>query len=127
VLVVEDDADVRRFVTEFLKDMGYSAVEAGSGVAALRLLDSGIAVDVVFTDVRMPDGISGFQLALEIRRRSPNIGVVLTSGVAAFSDLAREAVGDLPILRKPFRSDDILQAIETVLNHRGARTPASTA
>jgi DNA-binding LytR/AlgR family response regulator len=71
--------------------------------------------------------MSGFQLAQEIRRRSPNIGIVLTSGVATLSDPAQEAVGDLPILRKPFRTGDISQAIEAALNHRGARAAATTA
>jgi CheY-like chemotaxis protein len=119
VLVVEDDEDVRSFAIELLHDIGYIAIEAESGPAALRLLESGVAVDVVFSDVRMPDGMSCFQLAHEIRRRLPGTPVVLTSGVAPASDVA----GDVPILRKPFRRDDILQAIEAALK-RGATTEA---
>jgi PAS domain S-box-containing protein len=120
VLVVEDDEDVRTFAIELLHDIGYIAIEAESGPAALRLLESGVAVDVVFSDVRMPDGMSGFQLAHEIRRRLPGTPVVLTSGVAPASDV----VGDVPILRKPFRRDDILQAIEAALKRGAATTEA---
>jgi PAS domain S-box-containing protein len=117
VLVVEDDPDVRSFALELLQDIGYTPVGAESGPAALRLIDSGVAVDVVFSDVRMPDGMSGFQLAQEIERRLPGIPVVLTSGVASAGKIA----GDLPILRKPFRRDEILQTIEAALRRSVAR------
>jgi signal transduction histidine kinase/CheY-like chemotaxis protein len=111
VLVVEDDEDVRSFAVELLQDIGYTTIEADCGPAALRLIESGVVVDVVFSDVRMPDGMSGLQLAQEIRRRLPETPVVLTSGLATPS----EAGGNLPILRKPFRRDDILRAIEAAL------------
>jgi CheY-like chemotaxis protein len=120
VLVVEDDDDVRTFAVDLLQDIGYTAIEADSGPAALRILESGVAVDVVFSDVRMPDGMSGFQLAHEIRRRLPDMPIVLTSGVAAPYEIA----GDFPVLRKPFRRDEILQAIEAALNRRAAATEA---
>jgi PAS domain S-box-containing protein len=111
VLVVEDDDDVRRFVAEMLADMGYGVLEAQNGPAALHLLEKGTAVDVVFTDVRMPDGMSGFQLAQESRRRFPAMAIVLASGATAFADPV-QTMPDMPFLRKPFRRDDILQAIE---------------
>jgi PAS domain S-box-containing protein len=120
VLVVEDDDDVRTFAVDLLQDIGYTAIEADSGPAALRILESGVAVDVVFSDVRMPDGMSGFQLAHEIRRRLPDMPIVLTSGVTAPYEIA----GDFPVLRKPFRRDEILQAIEAALNRRAAATEA---
>jgi PAS domain S-box-containing protein len=111
VLVVEDDDDVRRFVVELLEDAGYLALEAETGPAAMRILDRGAALDVVVTDVRMPDGMSGFDLAQTIRSRLPHVAIVLTSGLAAF-DGSERTHGDWPVLRKPFRRDDILRAIE---------------
>jgi PAS domain S-box-containing protein len=122
ILVVEDDEDVRRFVTLLLRDIGYTALEAETGPAALRLLQDNAEVDLVFTDVRMPDGMSGFQLAQEIRGRLPDVAIVLTSGVPAFPDQMKGMLGNWPILRKPYRRDDIVQVIEEALSQRRARS-----
>ena len=113
VLVVEDDREVRKFVVEALMDLGHSAIAAESGPAALNLLDSGVVVDVVLTDVLMPDGMSGFQLAREIRRRLPRLAIALTSGMPEISGTAEDAMHGLPILRKPYRRADLSEAIET--------------
>ncbi len=120
VLVVEDDNDVRPFMIEILKDLGYSPIAAESGPAALRLLDLGTAVDVVFSDIRMPDGMSGFQLAAELRRRLPSVAIVLTSGMAPIFGAEPEANGGWPLLRKPFRRDDVLRVIEEALKAKQA-------
>lgn len=116
VLVVEDDENVRELVIAVLERFGYAAIAAESGPAALTLLNSGTVVDVVLSDVLMPDGMSGFQLAREIRRRLPRLAIVLTSGMTAFSGAGEEAMHDLPILRKPYRCDDLSQAIEAALD-----------
>ena len=82
----------------------------------MNLLDSGLTVDVVLSDVLMPDGMSGFQLAREIRRRLPRLAIVLTSGMTGLAGAAEDAMQDLPILRKPYRSDDLAQAIAAALD-----------
>jgi PAS domain S-box-containing protein len=115
VLVVEDDRDVRELVVEVLEGLGYAAIAAESGPGALNLLDRGLAIDVVLSDVQMPDGMSGFQLAREIRRRLPRLAIVLTSGMTGISAFAEDSMQDLPILRKPYRCEDLSQAIETAL------------
>ena len=115
VLVVEDDRDVRELVVEVLESLGYASVPAESGRMALKLLDDGLAVDVVVSDVLMPDGMSGFQLAREIRRRLPSLAIVLTSGMSAIAGAEANVRQDWPILRKPYRGDDLLQAIEAAL------------
>jgi PAS domain S-box-containing protein len=120
VLVVEDDEDVRPFMIETLQDLGYAAIAAENGPAALRLLDRGTAVDVVFSDVRMPDGMSGFELVEEVRRRLPSVAIVLTSGMASVYEAEEETNRDWPLLRKPFRRDDVLKAIEEALALRRA-------
>ena len=116
VLVVEDDRDVRELVVEVLDSLGYASIPAESGHVALKLLDNGLAVDVVVSDVLMPDGMSGFQLAREIRRRLPRLAIVLTSGMTAIAGGGANMTPDWPILRKPYRGDDLLQAIETALD-----------
>lgn len=120
VLVVEDEEDVRLFMIEVLQDLGYAAIAAENGPAALRLLDDGTAVDVVFSDVRMPDGMSGFEVAEEVRRRLPSVAIVLTSGMASVYEAEEETSGGWSVLRKPFRRDDVLKAIEEALALRRA-------
>jgi len=115
VLVVEDDQDVRELMVEALESLGYAVNAAESGPKALVQLDSGMVVDVVVSDVVMPDGMSGFQLVREIRRRLPRLAIVLTSGMTAMAGGAEAAMQDLPILRKPFRGDDLSEAIEAAL------------
>ena len=116
ILVVEDDRGVRELVVDVLEGLGYVVIAAESGPDALNLLDGGLAVDVVFSDVLMPDGLSGFQLAREIRRRQPQLAIVLTSGMTSILGAAEDAWQDLPILRKPYRSDDLARAIEAAVD-----------
>ena len=116
ILVVDDDRAVRELLVEVLEGLDYAVTAAGSGPEALNLLDSGTAVDVVLSDVLMPDGMSGIQLAREIRRRLPRLAIVLTSGMTTISGTAADAAQDLPILRKPYRCDDLLRAIDAAIN-----------
>jgi PAS domain S-box-containing protein len=125
VLVVEDDQDVRELMVEALESLGYAVSAAASGPKALHLLDGGMAVDVVVSDVVMPDGMSGFQLVREIRHRLPLLAIVLTSGMTAMAGAADAAAQDLPILRKPFRGDDLSQAIESAVEAAAVRRSAA--
>ncbi len=71
VLVVEDDQRVRRVSVRRLKELGYAIIEVDSGPAALKMLDQGDPIDLVFTDVVMLGEMTGLDLAREVRRRSP--------------------------------------------------------
>jgi CheY-like chemotaxis protein len=82
ILVVEDDLDVRTYSTETLRDLGYSVIEAGNGAAGLKLLDANPQVRMLFTDVGLPGGMNGRQLADEARRRRPDLKVLFTTGYA---------------------------------------------
>ncbi len=115
VLVVDDDQLVLELVVEVLEGLGYTAIGAESGPEALKLFDGGEVFDVVLSDVHMPDGMSGFQLAREIWRRLPDQPIVLTSGMTAVAGAAEDAMRDLPILHKPYRCDDLSRAIEAAL------------
>jgi CheY-like chemotaxis protein len=116
VLVVEDDSDVREMVVEMLEHLGCTVIAAESGPRALALLDLGAVVDVVVSDVLMPDGMSGFQLAQQIRARLPHMAIVLTSGMAGDKTVTEAVEPDLPVLRKPYRIEDISQAIEAAID-----------
>ncbi len=122
VLVVEDNRDVRELVVELLEDMGYATFTAENGPEALHLLDSGTVVDVVLSDVLMPGGLSGFQLAREIRGRLPHLPIVLTSGMTRLPGVEEDALQDQMILRKPYRFEDLAQAIEATLATAAAQS-----
>jgi len=104
VLFVEDDPLVREAVAGGLRQAGFTVRVAESGDAALALLDGGLQVDVVFSDIVMPGGLSGIDLARALRRRWPELPVVLATGYTE----RRVALPGVPILAKPY---DIAQAV----------------
>jgi PAS domain S-box-containing protein len=82
ILVVEDDPDVRSFTIELLQELGYQTIDAPDGAAALRLLETRGDVRMLFTDVGLPHGMNGRQLANEAQRRRTGLKVLFTSGYA---------------------------------------------
>jgi PAS domain S-box-containing protein len=119
VLVVDDSPEVAQVTSSLFEHLGYNTVYRDSAEAALKVLDSGARFDLVFSDIVMPGAIDGVGLAREIRSRYPGLPVVLTTG---YSDAARAAPPDLPILRKPFDSDALRGFI-----HDGVDVNAATA
>src|SRR5690348_5009919 len=107
VLVVEDDELVREATVGNVVDLGHRVLEATDADAALQIIDGGAAVDVLFTDVRLP-GKDGSQLAREARQRRPTLKVILTSGGPA-PDPANSA-GGVVWLGKPYKWDDLKRA-----------------
>jgi PAS domain S-box-containing protein len=115
VLVVEDDADVRATTSGLLQDLGYIVREAETGRAALVLLEGGVKVDLVFSDVIMPGGISGIDLARELRQRRPDLPVLLTSGYTAQQLIPDALAAGLRVVRKPYAQADLAQAIQQAM------------
>jgi signal transduction histidine kinase len=116
VLVVEDDAAVRRMTAERLLALGYAPIPVGGADAALAVLAEGRAVDLVFTDMMMPDGRTGLDLAQELRRIRPDLPVLMTTGYAG-EMLDVEVVNGLPLIRKPYRQEELSAALQTALRH----------
>jgi PAS domain S-box-containing protein len=115
VLAVEDNASLRRVVVRQLMELGYRVLEAEDGQSALSVLESE-RVDVLFTDIIMPGGTSGFEIARTVLSRWPAIKVVLTSG---FPEERINGAADAPNLRllsKPYRRDDLARIIRDVLD-----------
>jgi CheY-like chemotaxis protein len=102
VLLVDDEDLVRMSTADMLTDLGYAVVEASSAEEALRLIDGGLAPDLLVTDHLMP-GMTGNELARELRGRWRNLRVLLVSGYAEAEGIA----GDLTRLIKPFRQADL--------------------
>ena len=115
ILVVEDDDDVRNVTADGLRALGYRVVAAADGPAALALLDRGEPVALLFSDVVMPNGIRGDVLAQQATSRRYGLKVLLTSGYAA--DLFDPAaLGAFALLRKPYRHDELAQAVRAALD-----------
>jgi CheY-like chemotaxis protein len=116
ILVVEDEILVRWVIAEHLRECGYRVIETGSGDEALDVLRrTGLTVDVVFSDVRMPGTIDGLALAQWIRRERPAIKIVLTSGFIKFADAAEALRDDAALIAKPYAMGDIERRIEALL------------
>ncbi|MBI5900547.1 MAG: PAS-domain containing protein [Rhodocyclales bacterium] len=109
VLLVEDDAEVRRVVRMQLTGLGYPVIEAANGAEGLALLEQIEAIALVLSDVVMPGGIDGPRLAREVRARRPEVGVLLMSGYAGGPDVI---AGEVPLLAKPFASHQLAAALE---------------
>jgi CheY-like chemotaxis protein len=120
VLVVEDDADVAEVTASLVEHLGYRVLRARSGAEALRLLDAGEAVDLVFSDVVMPGGMDGTALAAEIRARFPRLPVLLTSG---FSEALHTVDPRFTLLRKPFEVAELERALRQALGQPEAGRP----
>lgn len=118
ILLVEDNADVRHVTRARLEELGYAVIEAVNGPAAVEVLQSGVAVGAVLSDVVMPGGMSGLDVAEWVRRMRPGLDVMLMSGYPA------EVVGrerpDAPsyILRKPFDRHELARALRQMLDAR---------
>jgi CheY-like chemotaxis protein len=82
ILVLEDDDDVRTYSVEILRELGYRVVEAHDGPSALRLLGRQGRVDLLFTDVVLPGGMTGAQVAEQARDLKPSLKVLFTTGYA---------------------------------------------
>jgi signal transduction histidine kinase len=113
ILVVEDNPDVLEVTAATLEALGYRVLSARTGPEALAVLERGEAIDLLFTDVVMPQGISGDELAERARQMRPGLKVLLTSGYAGAM-----AVADLPMLGKPYRQVELANKIRAVLGDK---------
>lgn len=120
ILVVEDNADVRLLATRRLWQLGYKTREADSAAHAISVLSGNDAVDLVFSDVVMPGGMSGFDLAQWVHEHCPGLPVLLTSGYARMAEGASSSSGEAtPLLRKPYTAVELSLALSQAFRRRG--------
>ena len=127
ILVVEDEADVRSFTVDMLRELGYRVIEAPDGASGLRLLDTHREISLLFTDVGLPGGMNGRQLAEEAQRRKASLKVLFMSGYArnAIVHHGRLDPG-VELLLKPFTYQDLAVKVRYVLDvQSGTLTKAS--
>ncbi len=110
VLLVEDDDEVAALTEEMIRQLGYDTTRVASAEAALGALADRRAVDIVFSDVMMPGRMNGVELAQEIRRRRPNLAILLTSGYAESASRSA-AAHHIKIIPKPYRIEQLRDAL----------------
>jgi CheY-like chemotaxis protein len=118
VLVVEDNPEVRRLTVRRLELLGFRTLQADTGPAALALLEAGEKIDLIFSDVVMPGGMTGYELAQHAKRRLSAVKVLLTSGYDAEAASAQDTTGtELKVLRKPYKQADLARAVHEILEN----------
>ena len=116
VLVVDDEPTVRMLVTEVLEELGYVALEAGDGAAGLRILHSEARVDLLITDVGLPGGMNGRQVADAARQLRPGLRVLFITGYAENAVLNNGHLEPgMHVLTKPFPLDALAGRVKSVL------------
>jgi PAS domain S-box-containing protein len=114
LLLVEDDNEVAALTREMLSSLGFSVIHVASPTAALGALANARPVDIVLSDIMMPGGVSGLELAREIRRRQPNLPIVLTTGYAEAA--AGMTDGEFQLLLKPYSVAALADALGVDMN-----------
>lgn len=116
VLVVDDEAIIRMLIVDVLTDLGYEPLEAHDGPSAVKILDSGVKLDLLISDVGLPGGMNGRQVADAARQKQPDLKVLFVTGYAE-----NAAVGNghldpgMHVLTKPFPIDELSRRISEVL------------
>jgi CheY-like chemotaxis protein len=109
VLVVEDDPFVRLFAVEILEDEGFEVVEAGTGEEGL---DRCHGADLLFTDIRLPGELDGWDVAERCRQRDPDLPVIYATG---FSDVAARPVPGSVLFQKPYRAEQLVRTVRKLI------------
>lgn len=116
VLIVEDNARVRKLSVERIRDLGYETLDVENGEMAYEMLKAGADVDLVFSDLVMPGALNGYDLAARIAKEFPTLKVLLTSGYASdivTGSMKLEEKHD--ILHKPYRQSELAQRLYALL------------
>jgi CheY-like chemotaxis protein len=117
ILVVEDNPNVLAYAVEVLSELGYHVLSAPDARQALDILCGNEPIDLMFSDVVMPGGMNGVQLAVEARRARPGIKVLLTSGYTASALSGDHALPEnIEMLGKPYRHSDLADKLRLVIS-----------
>lgn len=114
ILVVEDEALIRMVIADQLRDSGYDVVETRSADEAVALMEKGLHVDAVFSDVNLPGTLNGIGLVRWMRSQRPQIPVLLTSGAISVQDMPAD-LHDIELLHKPYDVDEVVRRIGPAL------------
>jgi DNA-binding NtrC family response regulator len=125
ILLVEDDDEVAEATAELLRDSGFQVDRVHVGKAALAALDRDPTIELVMSDIVMPGGMSGLELARTLREQRPKLAVVLATG---YSQYARQVVTEgFTLVEKPYRRDVLAGSLRAAIERqaRGERSLSS--
>ncbi len=121
ILVVEDNDDVREYARGALEELGYKIIEASDAAEALRLAADGARIDLLFTDVVLPGGVSGRQLSDNILKLRPDLPVLFTTGYTRNAIVHHGRLDpDVQLLNKPYTQQDLLRKVRELLDRKPA-------
>ncbi len=116
VLVVDDEPTVRMLVTDVLRELGYTVIEAIDSVSGLEILESGVRIDLLVSDVGLPGGMNGRQMADAARQGRPELKVLFITGYAENTALGNGRLGpDMAVLTKPFTVELLAERVREML------------
>jgi len=128
ILAVEDDEDVRATVVDLLSELGYRVLRAKDAQSALAIVESGMAIDLLFTDVVMPGPLRSPELARKTRERLPGVAVLFTSGYTENAIMHDGRLDDgIELLSKPYTREAMARKIRHVLRNQQQRNAAQEA
>ena len=114
--MVEDEETVRETVVELLSDLGYRVLKARDAQSALAIIESGVPIDLLLTDVVMP-GMSGAELAERFHALRPEAGVLYASGYADEAVMRLGIRDGVPFLQKPFEPDELVRRVRELMDN----------
>ena len=127
ILVVEDQAEIRQVAAHLLQSLGYEIEVTETAESALAALDSSARFDLLFTDVIMPGGMSGIELAREVHRRHPQMAIVFTSGFSnPDTTMAQVAALGASMIGKPYDKAKLAEHLHAALQGGRAKRPVET-
>ena len=116
ILIVEDDNDVRAITRAILENYGHRVIEAADAVDGLKQLELNTDIQLLFSDIMMPNGINGFELAQTARSLRPDLVILLTSGYPESELSATDSKqSNHRLLRKPYSAKELIKAITAML------------
>jgi DNA-binding NtrC family response regulator len=120
ILVVEDEFLIRAMLSDRLQGCGFKVLEGSTADEAIGIIENvHVPIDLVLTDVRMPGSMDGFGLARWIGANRPGIQVILASGEARKTDVAKELCENQPFFEKPYDVEAVVAQIRTTLGASG--------
>lgn len=118
IVVVDDEVFVRIAITEYLRDCGYSVIEAANAAEAVEISSSNVQADILFTDIEMPGDMNGFGLAQWTREHRPAVHILLTLGNPQKAEEARDLCLEEDFVSKPAPFENLRDRIARLIESR---------
>lgn len=120
VLLVEDELLISNLVADELSEHGFKVHEVTTATEALRYINSGAVVDILFTDINLPGGIDGTELAIRVRTMRPDLPIVYTSGRYNASGIGRQVTRSV-FVPKPYQPEEVRALLTRLTEDVGMR------